>query len=93
MKAVFEKIAEELLAIERTNDRLDEFEAQYAARTLGGRFYNAEDRANRATRYARKQRLAAVLLKAARKEQERIISSEGKKPWPPCLRWPFSVVA
>jgi hypothetical protein len=41
MKAVFEKIAEELLAIERTNDRLAKFEAQYAARTLGGRFYNA----------------------------------------------------
>ena len=93
MRKIFESIADQWLSIDKAEDRSDRFETQHAVRTIGAPYYTAEDRAARTARLARKVRLGNILRKATKQEQRRIEAKEGKKPWPPMLRFPFDLAA
>ena len=93
MRKVFESIADQWLSIDKAEDRSDRFETQHAVRTLGAPYYTEAERAARKARGARKVRLGNLLRDAAKQERRRIEAKEGKKPWPPMLRWPFDLAA
>ena len=92
MRKVFESVAEELLRIDRAEQRAASFETQHAVRTLGAPYYTASEKATNRVRLHRKLRLSNILNKAKIQERARIESRNGKRPWPPMLRWPFNVV-
>lgn len=93
MKAVFERIATKIVAMDRAEQREVGFETQHAVRTVGAPYYTEVELAARRERGALKRRLAGIMYKAAAQERARIESRDGKRPWPPMLRWPFNVVA
>jgi hypothetical protein len=92
VRKVFESIAEELLRIDRAEQRAAIFEVQHEVRTLGAPYYTASEKATNRIRYNRKLRLSNILNKAKIQERARIVRAEGTRPWPPMLRWPFNVV-
>ena len=92
MRKVFESVAEELLRMDRAEQRAASFEVQHEVRTLGAPYYTASEKATNRVRFNRKLRLSNILNKAKIQERARIVREEGKKPWPPMLRWPFDVV-
>lgn len=92
MRKVFGSIAEELLRIDRAEQRAAIFEVQHEVRALGAPYYTASEKATNRARFNRKLRLSNILRKAAMRELSRVVRAEGKKPWPPMLSWPFNVV-
>jgi hypothetical protein len=93
MKKIFESIADQWLEIDKALDRSSRFEDHHAVRTLGAPYYTTAERAARTAQLTHQIRLGNILRKAAKQERRRIEAKEGKKPWPPMLRWPFDLAA